>query len=85
MEFDRVVPPPSGNFGVRGKQFWIGPARARITVTFRADDALIHVSSARCRSCPENELSNVARDRTVSQVERPRPFRDDTPVLPVWD
>jgi hypothetical protein len=33
LEFDRVVP-ASGNLAVRGKQFWLGPARAGVTVTF---------------------------------------------------
>jgi Integrase core domain len=36
LEFDRVVP-ASGNLAVRGKQFWLGPARAGATVTFWAD------------------------------------------------
>jgi hypothetical protein len=29
VEFDRVVP-ASGNLAVRGKQFWLGPARAGV-------------------------------------------------------
>lgn len=33
VEVDRVVP-PSGNMWLEGKQFWLGPARAGITVTF---------------------------------------------------
>jgi hypothetical protein len=32
VEFERVVP-ASGNLAVAGKQFWLGPARAGITVT----------------------------------------------------
>jgi transposase InsO family protein len=43
LEFDRVVP-ASGNLAVRGKQFWLGPARAGLTVTFWADHDLIHLS-----------------------------------------
>ena len=48
MEFDRVVP-PSGNLGVMGKQFWLGSARAGVTVTFWADHDLIHVLIAGAR------------------------------------
>ena len=33
VEFDRVVP-PSGNLQVAGKQFWLGPNRSGVTVTF---------------------------------------------------
>jgi transposase InsO family protein len=36
VEFDRVVP-ACGNLGVAGKQFWLGTARAGVTVTFWAD------------------------------------------------
>ncbi len=42
VEFERVVP-PSGNLGVRGKQFWLGPARIGQTITFWADHQLIHL------------------------------------------
>jgi Integrase core domain len=48
VEFDRVVP-PSGNLSVEGKQFWLGPARAGITVTFWADHDVIHLSAAGAR------------------------------------
>lgn len=36
VEFERVVP-ASGNLQVAGKQFWLGPARSGLTVTFWAD------------------------------------------------
>jgi transposase InsO family protein len=42
VEFDRVVP-PSGNLQVAGKQFWLGPARSGVTVTFWADPDVIHL------------------------------------------
>src|SRR5918998_6924705 len=45
VEFDRVVP-GSGNLAVRGKQFWLGPARAGVTVTLWADHDLIHLTIA---------------------------------------
>jgi hypothetical protein len=43
------VVPASGNLGVRGKQFWLGPARAGATVTFWADHDVIHLSIAGAR------------------------------------
>lgn len=43
VEFDRVVP-PSGNLQVAGKQFWLGPIRSGLTVTFWADTDVIHLS-----------------------------------------
>jgi transposase InsO family protein len=48
VEFDRVVP-PSGNLAVRGKQFWLGPHRAGLTVRFWADEDVIHLSIAGAR------------------------------------
>jgi transposase InsO family protein len=48
VAFDRVVP-ASGNLAVRGKQFWLGPVRAGVTVTFWADHDLIHLSIAGVR------------------------------------
>jgi transposase InsO family protein len=48
VEFDRVVP-PSGNMSVAGKQFWLGPARAGVMVTFWADTDVIHISIAGAR------------------------------------
>ncbi len=48
VAFDRVVP-ASGNLGVAGKQFWLGPARAGVTVTFWADHDVIHLTIAGAR------------------------------------
>src|SRR3954462_956026 len=48
VEFDRVVP-PSGNLQVCGKQFWLGPARSGLTVTFWADPDVIHLLIAGTR------------------------------------
>jgi transposase InsO family protein len=48
VQFDRVVP-PSGNLAVRGKQFWLGPARSGVTVTFWADCDVIHLTIAGAR------------------------------------
>ncbi len=48
VEFERVVP-ASGNLQVAGKQFWLGPARSGLTVTFWADTSLIHLLIAGAR------------------------------------
>jgi hypothetical protein len=48
VEFDRVVP-ASGNLCVMGRQYWLGPARAGLTVRFWADPDLIHLSIAGAR------------------------------------
>lgn len=48
VEFERVVP-ASGNLQVAGKQFWLGPARAGLTVTFWADTQVIHLLIAGSR------------------------------------
>ncbi|WP_336116585.1 IS481 family transposase [Streptomyces sp. PTD9-10] len=48
VEFERVVP-ASGNLQVAGKQFWLGPARSGLTVTFWADTCVIHLLIAGAR------------------------------------
>jgi transposase InsO family protein len=48
VEFERVVP-ASGNLQVAGKQFWLGPARSGLTVTFWADTEVIHLLIAGSR------------------------------------
>lgn len=48
VAFERVVP-ASGNLAVRGKQFWLGPLRAGLTVTFWADHDVIHLTIAGAR------------------------------------
>ena len=48
VEFERVVP-ASGNMALSGKQFWLGPARAGVTVTFWADCDVIHLLIAGAR------------------------------------
>jgi transposase InsO family protein len=48
VEFERVVP-ASGNMEVLGKQFWLGTARAGMTVTFWASVDVIHLSIASAR------------------------------------
>lgn len=48
VEFERVVP-ASGNLQVAGKQFWLGPSRSGLTVTFWADTQVIHLLIAGSR------------------------------------
>ncbi|WP_433393956.1 IS481 family transposase [Micromonospora sp. KLBMP9576] len=48
VEFERVVP-ASGNMQICGKQFWLGPARSGVTVTFWADTDVIHLMIAGTR------------------------------------
>lgn len=59
VEFDRVVP-ASGNMFVAGRQFWLGPDRAGVTVTFWADTDVIHllVAGVRLKSF-RSHLSNA--------------------------
>lgn len=67
VAFDRVVP-PSGNMQVAGKQFWLGPARSGVTVTFWADTDVIHlmIAGTRVKSTRShlsiNDLAALARD-----------------------
>ena len=48
VEFDLVVP-ASGNMQVARRQFWLGPARAGLTVRFWASTEVIHLSIAGAR------------------------------------
>jgi hypothetical protein len=48
VEFDRVIP-PSGNMTVARRQFWLGPHRAGLTVTFWASTDIIHLMLAGSR------------------------------------
>jgi hypothetical protein len=82
VEFDRMVP-PSGNLGVAGRQFWLGPARAGVVVTFWADTDVIHLSigGTRVKSLRShlsvNDLaalySNGGRNAGPSPIPAPQP------------
>jgi transposase InsO family protein len=48
VEFDRVVP-ASGNMFVEGRQFWLGPTRAGVTITFWANCDVIHLTAGGAR------------------------------------
>jgi transposase InsO family protein len=71
IEFDRVVP-PSGNRGVAGTQFWLGPARAGVTVRFWADHDVIHllVAGTRVKSL-RSHLSSADLNRLVAAGAQP--------------
>ncbi len=63
VEFDLVVP-PSGNMCVAGRQFWLGPARAGLTVRFWADLQVIHLCIAGVR------VKSVISHLTVADLAR---------------
>ncbi|MFE3416697.1 IS481 family transposase [Streptomyces mirabilis] len=63
VEFERVVP-ASGNLQVAGKQFWLGPARSGLTVTFWADTSVIHLLIAGSR------IKSVRSHLSVADLRR---------------
>jgi transposase InsO family protein len=71
IEFDRVVP-ASGNLKVAGKQFWLGTARAGVTVTFWADVDVIHllIAGARVKTL-RSHLSTVDLVALAARGGRP--------------
>jgi hypothetical protein len=71
VEFDRVVP-ACGNLGVAGKQFWLGTARAGVTVTFWADHDVIHLTAggARIKSV-RSHLSSIDLAQLAASGGRP--------------
>jgi transposase InsO family protein len=81
VEFDRVVP-ASGNLRVAGKQVWLGPDRAGLTVTFWADHDTIHllVAGVRIKSL-RSHLSG--RDLAILRAHGGRPA--GPPPLPPAD
>jgi transposase InsO family protein len=71
VEFDRIVP-ASGNLGVAGKQFWLGPAKAGVKVTFWADSQVIHllIAGTRVKSL-RSHLSTRDLDLLAARGGRP--------------
>jgi Integrase core domain len=63
VEFDQVVP-PSGNMSMAGRQFWLGPARAGLTVRFWASTEVIHLSIGGAR------VKSVASHMTVADLRK---------------
>jgi transposase InsO family protein len=71
VEFERVVP-ASGNMQVAGKQFWLGPARSGVTVTFWAGTDVIHLSIAGARvKSLRSHLSTADLARLAADGGRP--------------
>ena len=86
VEFDAAVP-PSGNMSVAGRQFWLGPARAGLTVRFWADLQVIHlcIGGARIKSVTSHlTVADLARLVTTHQAVAagppPIPSRPDEPA-----
>jgi Integrase core domain len=71
VEFVRVVP-PSGNMQAAGRQFWLGPHRAGMTVTFWASTDVIHltIAGARVKSL-RSHLSTADLARLAATGGRP--------------
>jgi transposase InsO family protein len=71
VEFDRSVP-ASGNMQVAGRQFWIGPARAGVMVTFWAGTDVIHLTIAGARvKTVRSHLSAADLARLAADGGRP--------------
>ena len=79
VEFERVVP-ASGNMQVAGRQFWLGPQRSGMTVTFWAGTDVIHLllAGARIKSL-RSHLSAADLAALAAQGGRPA----GPPPLPV--
>lgn len=67
VQFDRDVP-ASGNMQVAGRQFWLGPHRAGITITFWAHTQVIHLLSAGWRI--KSVRSHLAPARPAALIFR---------------
>ena len=63
ITFDAVVP-PSGNMSFVKRQFWLGPARAGLTVSVWADLRVIHLSIAGAR------VKSVTSHLSVADLNR---------------
>ena len=71
VEFERVVP-ASGNMQAAGRQFWLGPHRSGLTVTFWAGTDVIHltIGGARVKSL-RSHLSAADLAGRAAQGGRP--------------
>lgn len=81
IEFDQVVP-ASGNMFLRGRQLWLGPARAGQTVRFWADTELIHllINGTRIKTVRShlsvNDLADLVANGAVPTTCTPLPARE---------
>jgi hypothetical protein len=63
---------PSGNLQVAGKQFWLGPSRSGVTVTFWAGTDVIHLTIAGARvKTVRSHLSTADLARLAAAGGRP--------------
>ena len=81
VEIDRIVP-VSGNLGVCGQQFWLGPARAGRKLTLWIDTTTVHLSLAgqHLKTLP-SRLTTIDLDRLRAQGARPA---GPPPARPSW-
>ncbi|MGH3814459.1 MAG: hypothetical protein ACRDUV_18730, partial [Pseudonocardiaceae bacterium] len=82
VEIDRIVP-ASGNLGVCGQQFWLGPARAGRTLTLWIDTTTVHLSLAgqHLKTLP-SRLTSV--DLAQLRAQGARPASPPPPARPSW-
>jgi hypothetical protein len=71
VEVERVVP-ASGNLGVGGQQFWLGPARAGQTITLWADTTVVHLiaDGVRLKTVP-SRLTTAHLRQLLAEGARP--------------
>jgi hypothetical protein len=71
VEFTRTVP-ASGNLGVGGQQFWLGPAHAGATIGLWADTTVVHVlkDGARVKTVP-SRLTVAQLRQLLADLARP--------------
>lgn len=88
VTFDRVVP-AAGNMALAGKQIWLGPARAGLTVTFWADTDVIHIllAGTRLKSLRShlsvNDLANLIARGAQPAGPAPLPGVDGSDAIEV--
>jgi hypothetical protein len=81
VEIDRLVP-ASGNLGVCGQQFWLGPARAGRKLTLWIDTTTVHLSldGQHLKTLP-SRLTSIDLARLRAQGARPA---GPPPARPSW-
>jgi len=82
VEIDRLVP-ASGNLGICGQQFWLGPARAGRTLTLWIDTTTVHLSldGQHFKTLP-SRLTSL--DLTRLRAHGARPAGPPPPARPSW-
>jgi hypothetical protein len=81
VEIDRIVP-ASGNLGICGQQFWLGPARAGHKLTLWIDTTTVHLSlgGQHLKTLP-SRLTSIDLARLHAQGARPA---GPPPARPSW-